>query len=169
MYECMKEGIDPEDTGCCDLAESVGSQEHWLWDVTRKRNEVLLFSIVLRIIQLLIRTLEPLVRFRWGFQQNVPRASNEHFNLQSNRKLIMSHVRLQTGFPLDCITNVSSGSMGKGTATRLFKLVPLGPTFDIKREMLWSISYKWLMSSDVIWGHTKGSQVHTNTLALAIT
>ena len=37
----------------CDPAGSVGSREHWLWDTARKRNAVLLFSIVLRIFQLL--------------------------------------------------------------------------------------------------------------------
>ena len=65
---------------CCNLAESFGSREHWLWDIARKRNKFLLFSIVLRILQLLI-TLEPLDWFRWGFQQNVP--------LQMNRKCHM--------------------------------------------------------------------------------
>ncbi len=57
---------------CCDLAGSVGSQRHWLWDITRKRNEFLLLCIVLRILQLLI-TLEPLDQCKWGFQENVPR------------------------------------------------------------------------------------------------
>ena len=42
-----------------------------LRDTARKRSEFLLFSIVLRTLQLLI-TLEPLDRFKWGFQQNVP-------------------------------------------------------------------------------------------------
>ncbi len=51
---------------CYDLTESVGSREHWLWDITRKRNEFLLFSIVLKILQLLV-TLEPLIWFRWDF------------------------------------------------------------------------------------------------------
>ncbi len=37
----------------CDLAGSVGSREHWLWDTARKRNACLLLSIVLRIFQLL--------------------------------------------------------------------------------------------------------------------
>ena len=37
----------------------------------QKKNEFLLFSIVLRILQLLI-TFEPLVRFIWGFHQNLP-------------------------------------------------------------------------------------------------
>ncbi len=54
---------------CCDLVESVGSQAHWLWDITRKRNDFC--PIVLRILQLPI-TLQPLVQFRWGFQHNVP-------------------------------------------------------------------------------------------------
>ncbi len=77
----------------------LGSNEisHKSWasivGYSQKRNELLLFSIVLRILQLLI-TLEPLVRFRWGFQQNVPLQMST-----SNRKLKMSHVRLQTDFP----------------------------------------------------------------------
>ncbi len=59
---------------CYDLAGSVGSRQHWLWDIATKRNEFLLFnffSIVLRTVQLLI-TLEPLDRFKWGFQQIAP-------------------------------------------------------------------------------------------------
>ena len=53
-----------------------------------------MFSVVLRILQLLV-AYEPLVRFRCGFQQNVP-LQNEHLNHIENRK---SHVRLQTDFP----------------------------------------------------------------------
>ena len=49
---------------CCDLVGWVGSREHWLWDIPRKRNEFLLFSITI--------ILEPLVRFMWGFHYNVP-------------------------------------------------------------------------------------------------
>ncbi len=56
---------------CCDLAGSVRSRQHWLWDIARKINEFLLFSFVPRILQLLI-TLEPLDQFKWGFQWNVP-------------------------------------------------------------------------------------------------
>ena len=40
-----------------------------------KKNEFRLFSIVLRIIQLLV-TYEPPVRIRLGFQQNVPLQMN---------------------------------------------------------------------------------------------
>ncbi len=46
---------------CCDLARSVGSRQHWLWDTFYCFENL---SIVI--------TLEPLVWFRWGFQQNVP-------------------------------------------------------------------------------------------------
>ncbi len=38
---------------CCNLAGSVESWEHWFWDTARKRSAFLLFSIVLRIFQLL--------------------------------------------------------------------------------------------------------------------
>ncbi len=69
----------------CNPAKSVGRINCEI-----KRNEFLLFSIVLRILQLLI-TLELLVQFRWVFQQNVP--------LYFNRKLQMSHVRFQTDLP----------------------------------------------------------------------
>ncbi len=75
---------------CYDLVESVGSKEHWLWDIARIRNGFLLFSTVLRILQLLIG-LEPLVWFRWGFLSK--------WALQSNTKLKISHVWLQTDFP----------------------------------------------------------------------
>ncbi len=54
---------------CCDLAESVLSREHWSWDIARKRNVFLLFSIVLRIVLQLLITLEPLDQFGCGFQQ----------------------------------------------------------------------------------------------------
>ncbi len=66
---------------CRDLAESVGSREQLL--VVRKRNEFLSLSIVLRILQLLI-TLEPLVQFRWGFEQRLP--VNEDFSQIENLK-----------------------------------------------------------------------------------
>ena len=79
---------------CCDLAGSVASPQHWLRDIARKGNEFLLFSIVLRILQLLI-TLEPLDRFKWGFQQNVPL----QMSLLSNRKWKMSYVRVPTDSP----------------------------------------------------------------------
>ncbi len=75
---------------CYDPAESVGSQKYWLCDIARIRNEFRFFSIVLRILQLLI-TLEPLVWFIWCFQQNVPLSK---WGLQSNRKL-----RLQNWYP----------------------------------------------------------------------
>ena len=66
---------------CCDLAESVRSWEHWLWDKARKRTVFPLFSIVLRILQLLI-VLEPQVQFSWDFQQN----DLSKLALQSNKK-----------------------------------------------------------------------------------
>ena len=52
---------------CYDLAE-VGSID---CEIQREKKLFLLFSIILIILQLL-RTLEPLVQFRWEFQQNVP-------------------------------------------------------------------------------------------------
>ena len=54
----------------------------------------MIFSIVLIILQLLI-TLESLMQFRWGFQQNVPL----QMSASIKQKLNMSHVRLQTDFP----------------------------------------------------------------------
>ncbi len=63
---------------CYDLVESVQSREHWLWYVARRRTEFLLFSIVLRILQL-PKTLEPLVRFRWVIHPKCT-SPNEHFN-----------------------------------------------------------------------------------------
>ena len=82
---------------CCDLVGSVRSWQHWLWDTARKRNAFLLFSIVLRTLQLLI-TLEPLDWFKWDFQQNVP---NEDFNQIENWNCHMCYFRL---IPLDHIT-----------------------------------------------------------------
>ncbi len=74
---------------CCDLAESVRSQEHWLWDIARKRNEFILFSIVLRI---LLITLEPLDWVKGNF-------SKMQLSKWSNRILKMSHVWVLTDFP----------------------------------------------------------------------
>ncbi len=70
LMACQSQVPSPLFIICVAIKWSVGNREHWLWDTARKRNEFLLFSIVLRILQLL-KTYEPLVRFRWGFQQNV--------------------------------------------------------------------------------------------------
>ena len=74
--------------------------EALMWDIARKRNVFLLFSIVLRILQLLV-TYEPLLQFRGGFQQK----DLSKWALQSNKKMKMSYVWLQTISP-DCITCV---------------------------------------------------------------
>ncbi len=58
---------------CCDLAESetVGSREHcWLWD-TAEKGMRFFFIIIFNCFENLL-TLEPLIRFRWDFQPNVP-------------------------------------------------------------------------------------------------
>ncbi len=63
---------------CYDLVGS-GHREHWLWDIARalivrysqKKEWIVFVFYCLRILQSL-RTFEPLVRFRWGLQQNVP-------------------------------------------------------------------------------------------------
>ncbi len=81
--------LSPNVLQSCGISQKLGA----LWDIARKRNEFLLFSIVLRILQLLI-TLESLVWFRWGFHKMYL----YKWALQSNRKLKMSHVLLQTDF-----------------------------------------------------------------------
>ncbi len=79
---------------CFDLAESVRSWEH----IARKGMfKFLLFSIVQRILQLLI-TLEPLVRFRWGFLQNV------HLQISTSIKWKTCHMLDFRLISLDCIT-----------------------------------------------------------------
>ncbi len=78
---------------CCNLAESVRSWEHWLWDIAEKVMNFLC-SLLLRILQLLI-TLEPLIWFWWSFQQNVL----FQMGTSINKKLKISHVRLQTDSP----------------------------------------------------------------------
>ncbi len=84
---------------CCNLAEVVGSREHWLWDTARKRNVFLLISIFFNNPSI-ASTLEPLVQFRWGSQQNVYLLISTA--LESNRKLKchMFNFRL---ISLDCI------------------------------------------------------------------
>ncbi len=56
---------------CCDLAGSVGSQEHWLWDTARKGDALSLVFYCFENLSIAL-TLEPLVRFRCFFKQNVP-------------------------------------------------------------------------------------------------
>ena len=60
------------------VAGSVGSQQYWLWDIARRRNEFLLFSFVLRIPQLLI-ILETTGPIQVGFSEKCT-SPNEHFN-----------------------------------------------------------------------------------------
>ena len=70
---------------CCDLAESMGSWEHWWWDTARKRNDFFLFSVVL------IPT----------FSDSSGVFSKMYLStwaLQSSGKLKTSHVQLQTDF-----------------------------------------------------------------------
>ncbi len=79
---------------CYGLAESVGNREHWLWDITRKKNEFLLFSIVWE-------------SFNWSWHWNhwfdvggiQQMYLSNKWALQLNRKLKISHVHLQTNFP----------------------------------------------------------------------
>ncbi len=64
---------------CSDLAGSVGSRQHWLWDTARKKEYISFVFYCFENLSIAI-TLELLVRFRWGFQQNVPllmRTSNQ--------------------------------------------------------------------------------------------
>ncbi len=136
---------------CSDLAELVRSRERWLWDIATKRNVFLLFSIVLSILQLI--TLEPLVRFRWGFQQNVPLLMRA---LQSNRKLKMSHVRLQTDVPRShhifsfkaCTSGISSSSV---SAKTFIKFVVYFKSKDIR---WWFSSFAFLHWQWLIWSTT---------------
>ena len=88
---------------CCDPAGSVGSQENWLWDIARKKNASLLFSIVLRIFQLL---------WLWNHWSNSGGVFSKMYlswwGLQSNTfvktwKCLMFDFRL---IPLDCITYI---------------------------------------------------------------
>ncbi len=103
---------------CCDLAESVRSWEHWLWDKARKRTVFPLFSIVLRILQLLI-VLEPQVQFSWDFQQN----DLSKLALQSNKKtenvtcstldlIPLDHIKY---LPVQWKLNFFSTNFGTGT------------------------------------------------------
>ncbi len=55
----------------CDLAGSVGSREHWLWDTAKKQESISFVFYCFENLSIAL-TLEPLVRFSWGFQQNVP-------------------------------------------------------------------------------------------------
>ncbi len=77
---------------CYDLAESVGSWEQWLLDVARKRNEFLFVFCCFNY--------PSIAHNHWSDSGGV--FSKMHFSnwaLQSNRKLKLSHVSLQTDFP----------------------------------------------------------------------
>ncbi len=74
---------------CCDLAGS--SRQHWLWDIARKRNEFLLFSIVLRILQLLNIGTIGLIQVGFSAKCTSP---NEHFNRIENWKCQIYEFRL---------------------------------------------------------------------------
>ncbi len=68
---------------CCNLAESVGSWEHKL------HKKCISFVFYFENLSIAV-TLEPLVRFRWGFQQNVPLL----IRILIKQKTEMSHVGL---------------------------------------------------------------------------
>ncbi len=55
---------------CCHLAESVRSRERLLRDMARKK-ECIYFVFYCFENLSIAKTLEPLVRIKWGFQQNV--------------------------------------------------------------------------------------------------
>ncbi len=78
--------------------KSVRIGTHWLWDIARKRNKFLLFSLVL-ILQLPI-TSEPLVSIQVGFSAKCT-SPNEDFNIIEYWKSHMLDFRL---ISLDCIT-----------------------------------------------------------------
>ncbi len=83
---------------CCDLAGSVGSREHWLWDTARKRNAFLLFSIVLKSFNCYsFGTIGPL---QVGFSAKCT-SPNEDFNQIENWKCHLFDFRL---IPLGHIT-----------------------------------------------------------------
>ena len=84
---------------CCNLPELVRSQEHWLWDVARKRNDCLLFSFYCFE--------NPSIALNFGIGPTGPiqmwfsakcTSPNEQFNLE-NWKWHMLYVGLQTDFP----------------------------------------------------------------------
>ena len=75
---------------CCDLAGSVGNRQDWLWDIARKKKWISIFFLF--FWEPLLITLEPLDRFKWGIQQNVPL----QLTVSTSRKLKISHVRVPT-------------------------------------------------------------------------
>ena len=91
-------------TLCCGLAKSVGSREHWLWDIVRKRNdEFLLCSIVLRILRIAhnFGTTGPTTGpIQVGFSAKCT-SLNVHFSQIENWNCHMFNFRL---ISLNCIT-----------------------------------------------------------------
>ncbi len=94
-----KAQLEKEAQGEIYVLRSSGISRKSGADVFRKRNEFVLFSIVLRFLQLLINS-EPLVQFRWGFSAKCT-SPNEHFNQIENWKCYMFDFRLMS---LDRIT-----------------------------------------------------------------
>ncbi len=80
---------------CYDLVESVGSQEHWLWDNIQKKE---LISFVFYCLEnpSIVHNFGTTGPIQVGFWAKCT-SPNEHFN--QIEKLKMSHVRLQTNIP----------------------------------------------------------------------
>ncbi len=92
---------------CCDLAGSIWSRVHWLWETARKGNAFLLFSIVLRIFKNCYNFgTTGLIQVGISTKCTFP---NEGLN--EIEKLKMSLVRLLTDSPLDRITYGSNSSV----------------------------------------------------------
>ncbi len=123
------------------LRSSGVSRKNWLWDT--------MFIILFCFENLSIAiTLEPPVRFRWGFQQNVPLLMRTSIK-QSNRKQKMTHVQLPTDFPRS-----QSHHNCRKTSGRLNTLAIVNASHS--RKMLASMLQKWstlhiLDSSIVFW------------------
>ncbi len=85
-------------TICCDLVESVGSWENWLWDTARKRNEFLWFSAFWESFNCYNFGTTGLIQMGFSAKFTSP---NEDFNQIENWKCHMLDFRL---IPLDRIT-----------------------------------------------------------------
>ncbi len=62
---------------CCDLAESVGSQDHWLWDTARKIEYFCCFLLFWESLTCYNFGTTGLIQVRFSAQCT---SSNEHFN-----------------------------------------------------------------------------------------
>ncbi len=108
---------------CCNLAGSVGSQQHWLWDIAEKEINFYCFLLLWELFN---------CSWPWNHWTDSSGVFSKMYlskwALQSNRKLKMSHVGVPTDPTRYCITYASSSScvyvyLHKNMSQGLWKII----------------------------------------------